>query len=846
MNPVITKNLREIHGIGPTVTQRLIEAFGSEKEALRRIRAGDAVRIGGIEGIGPRQAIRIIRTLHAMETGEDITNFLRTEDGIDLYEEITSKIARFANTPYTRARLSLLFPLTSNQLDEIEKRRTFSQDALELINDIQPSLSDIDAHLRIISPLKVQSRSNIYTGERAICITDEQLFNKISSGFLAKHCDIHFIQDAAEIQELTQSYPVVILIGDTETILEVDNLIELQPSALDNTFQILPESIISFYAHNKEIISSLIELCKIFGNFERKESDFVSFLLKNVNISSLEALDPIMEKIKPSGEIEESTDSELARVSKSYSELDKIVAEAEIEMNEQLSSEIQDTRLEIHGERLLNMLRVDEGTMGPDFREYIDENLFDKVESISEKLESKIAQELNLFDEELDLLIGLFPRTVSYPVEVDPERREYLERYLKRKLLIRSLNLKIEIAKALSEQEELCHEAVKGFLDLDYALMIGKFIQHYNLHFPRLNPNTLGIGFENCYNIGLIDKIGSVDPINYSFGSVELKESTLGDERIILLSGANSGGKTTLLLAIAHCAILSMMGLGVPASRAEIGVIDQLHFFRKPSGAVDAGAFETTLKMFSQILGKSGKGKRLVLADEMESISEPGASARVIAAFLDSLHQDENSTGVFVSHLANEIQKICQSGAIRVDGIEASGLDEQLQLIVDRSPKYYTYARSTPQLIVERLKKLSDNPREAEIFENILARFRDKEWASENLLVRTQVAQFAENFLKSDAYQELTTEKTGLESSTNVNQVLSLYIALVDQVFGARLHSRILVLIHGPKETWTRQELTQTIGATPASVLAAIHDLSNAGIISVKENGEISLLNRLF
>ncbi|RLI58958.1 MAG: endonuclease MutS2, partial [Candidatus Thorarchaeota archaeon] len=48
---------------------------------------------------------------------------------------------------------------------------------------------------------------------------------------------------------------------------------------------------------------------------------------------------------------------------------------------------------------------------------------------------------------------------------------------------------------------------------------------------------------------------------------------------------------------------------------------------------------------------------------------------------------------------------------IRIDGIEARGLNEELELIVDRTPRFGHLARSTPELIVERLSKLAKGPR---------------------------------------------------------------------------------------------------------------------------------------
>jgi DNA mismatch repair protein MutS2 len=56
---------------------------------------------------------------------------------------------------------------------------------------------------------------------------------------------------------------------------------------------------------------------------------------------------------------------------------------------------------------------------------------------------------------------------------------------------------------------------------------------------------------------------------------------------------------------------------------------------------------------------------------------------------------------------------------LRIDGIEARGLDENLELVVDRTPRFGTLARSTPELIVERLSKLTKGPKKA-VYEKIL------------------------------------------------------------------------------------------------------------------------------
>lgn len=167
---------------------------------------------------------------------------------------------------------------------------------------------------------------------------------------------------------------------------------------------------------------------------------------------------------------------------------------------------------------------------------------------------------------------------------------------------------------------------------------------------------------------------------------------------------------------LAQVVILAHMGFPVPAKECEIGLADEFFYFGKSKGTMDAGAFESTIKDFSAVANNK---RKIVLTDEMESITEPGASAKIISGILEEL-DDNNGLGVFVSHLAESILKNT-THSIRVDGIEAKGLDEHLNLIVDRNPRYNYLARSTPELIVERLaRKNKDN----EFYERLLKKFK--------------------------------------------------------------------------------------------------------------------------
>jgi dsDNA-specific endonuclease/ATPase MutS2 len=152
----------------------------------------------------------------------------------------------------------------------------------------------------------------------------------------------------------------------------------------------------------------------------------------------------------------------------------------------------------------------------------------------------------------------------------------------------------------------------------------------------------------------------------------------------------------------------------VPAEEVRLGRVDELHYYAKTQGTLDAGAFESTLREFAGLV--DGAENRLVLVDELESITEPGASAKIIAGILEELH-GQGATAVFVSHLAGEIRDAADFDAA-VDGIEAVGLVDG-ELEVNRSPVKGHLARSTPELIVEKLAGES----ETSFYDGLLEKF---------------------------------------------------------------------------------------------------------------------------
>jgi dsDNA-specific endonuclease/ATPase MutS2 len=245
---------------------------------------------------------------------------------------------------------------------------------------------------------------------------------------------------------------------------------------------------------------------------------------------------------------------------------------------------------------------------------------------------------------------------------------------------------------------------VDAALDLDVELAVSRFARDFDCVMPTLGGT--GFDIEGGRSPLLDVPFEAVEPVDY------------GVSGVALLSGVNSGGKTSTLDLVALVVVLAHMGLPVPAERARTERFEALHYQAKTQGTLDAGAFEATLREFGALAGggtgadgnggvesedtdeDEGGGGRLVLVDELESITEPGASAVIIAGILEALAEGA-STAVFVSHLAGEIRDAAAVD-VAVDGIEAVGLEDG-ELVVERSPRKDHLARSTPELIVEKL-----------------------------------------------------------------------------------------------------------------------------------------------
>lgn len=346
---------------------------------------------------------------------------------------------------------------------------------------------------------------------------------------------------------------------------------------------------------------------------------------------------------------------------------------------------IDKREVDLEGDEILNLLN---NNFPPKIKKIFDEIINKRKEIIYEKTGIR-------FD----------PFLRKYPIEIDDTEIEriILEQSSKKENDI--FDIKRNAAIELNSIKEKAIKEVEDVIKFDYEFSLGSFAYEYDLCRPEFSEEIELNGALHL-ELALKKDKDQIQKVDYKLTQ---------DENIALLTGANSGGKTTLLETLTQISIMAQIGLPVSADSAKIKLFDEIYHFSKKR-SLDAGAFESFLNVFIPIV--TTDSEKLVLLDELEGITELDAAVKIISTFIDMI-KESNSYGIIVTHMARELMNYTD---IRVDGIEAKGLDENYNLIVDRTPKMNFLAKSTPELILKRIYEKSDDELKA-VYSRILEKF---------------------------------------------------------------------------------------------------------------------------
>ncbi|PKP59685.1 MAG: hypothetical protein CVT88_04825 [Candidatus Altiarchaeales archaeon HGW-Altiarchaeales-1] len=502
--------------------------------------------------------------------------------------------------------------------------------------------------------------------DRAVIVPDDESYERFM--WLKKYCDLMVGNNNNEgIDEKQQ-----IVIANSDTPIE----------------EILPEFFIMNFAANKEVLKKIYEIYSLLQGCNIATDT-------NVDLEKLKEISDIIASVNEKCEI---TTEEISGKKALIKNFKKSIYEHKEKINSEVLKDVETRNMKVDVKELL-MKNLQSITQIPEVREIINASVEEHIAEIAGKFAVGKAKIISIFEKE-------------YPVRTDEnEINKFLDE-TNREILEAEYEYKVKAAKKLP-RFEVIEQLCEKIYSLDEILGIVRFANDNQGIMPKMGDALFFKGAQNLL-------LNNSTAITYSLGG-EIER-----RKIAMLTGANSGGKTTLLKTLLHIQILAQSGLPVCAEYCEFPVFDEIYFLSKHTGTLSAGAFESTLKAIAKIL--ISKNKKLVLMDELEAITEPGAAAKMISAIFEILTENDDFA-VIVTHLSAQILKDVSKN-IRVDGIEATGLDENLNLIVDRQPKFNKIGKSTPELIVERLYRLcvADNKgtekAESEIYRRIFEKMK--------------------------------------------------------------------------------------------------------------------------
>ncbi len=529
----------------------------------------------------------------------------------------------------------------------------------QLIQDTLDHRQELDYHYiralyEKIHPLNKNIRPKFHDEYAIVCEDYDDYLSLIKKGF-DRYTNIYPLKDNVNFNE----YEFIVYLYNDFNMDPGDatNIVTISNSSPDHEIQ--PNILLEYFKQNRDTLENVCQLRQYLG-------------LETCIDEVLDVLDNI--KIENKNKIA----------------LDETIEEIKDHANDTINQQIKN--IELEGDEVLQLLNHD-GNLPPKIMTIFN----DVLDEAREKLGNKTGL---LFD----------PFIIKYPLEIDYNEVRRIQEKTIANIHLKEYEQELTACNILEKYEKQIEDETIELIHYDYQFTLASFTKFYDLTIPEIGDEYK---LEGALHLSLKqqEKINNIpiQKINYHLDK---------DNNIILLTGANSGGKTTLLETLGQHTIMTHMGLGVCSEKATIPKTNEVHYFTKKH-SLNAGAFETFLTSFIPVT--IGKEKKLILIDELESITELEAAVKIIIGFIEHI-QDENSYAVIVTHMAPEILKRTENIKIRTDGIEAKGLDKEYNLIVDRSPKINYLANSTPELILKKIYEKSEEPLKS-VYKDILDKF---------------------------------------------------------------------------------------------------------------------------
>ncbi|MEE3030019.1 MAG: hypothetical protein VX331_02270, partial [Candidatus Thermoplasmatota archaeon] len=235
--------LTEIPGVGESLSQRMIEALGSEEEVFRTLSQGDVTSLSSVEGVTSTRAVRLIQNFR----GED-ADVCQSVEATKLHDRVLESISSFASSTAAKDRIGLLRPLSKDYIDSIETCRKMSKLALEFGLSFPNSLEKWTKYSSSLSnPKRGTSRV-----DRVIVVPDSETAKKCNS--LSTRCRI-VIRDSNETWSDYTVFSNVTWVGKSAPTSPPNGWICF-PS-INEIASLVPELSVEWFELNSEILHAI-------------------------------------------------------------------------------------------------------------------------------------------------------------------------------------------------------------------------------------------------------------------------------------------------------------------------------------------------------------------------------------------------------------------------------------------------------------------------------------------------------------------------------------------------------------------------------------------------------------
>jgi len=235
----------------------------------------------------------------------------------------------------------------------------------------------------------------------------------------------------------------------------------------------------------------------------------------------------------------------------------------------------------------------------------------------------------------------------------------------------------LEMTRRVGEQAPAIAAATDVLAELELQFAKARFANDYQCVAPVFSSGTLSLDKARhpLLERNLRGKGASVVPL-----SVEMT----GDQRQLIISGPNTGGKTVALKTIGLLSLMAQAGIPVPAQKAELPVFDAVL-----ADIGDYQSIEQSLSTFSahvtniDFISRTATRDSLVLLDELGSATDPEEGAALAVAIADHFRTAGCVSVISTHHTSLKVYAANASGVLNASvGFDEATLQPTYELRV--------------------------------------------------------------------------------------------------------------------------------------------------------------------